>query len=158
MFLFLFLLLSERSTRCFQTIAIIKRFINDFVLYLFSIIVTTLILFFVLIFFHIVFFVILIEIFIFFKKFILNLNTLCLENIKQFLIFNFNEIKSSFRCFRSFFKLNQKIFKSSHFRVDDVRVIMCDIINYNNYIANATLLFDIFAHASDIMNIFYQRV
>ena len=42
----------------------------------------------------------------FFKKFIFDFDTLCFENIKQFLIFDFNKIESSFRCFCSFFKLN----------------------------------------------------
>ena len=94
----------------------------------------------------------------FFKRFIFDFNTFYFENIKQFFIFDFNEIKLSFRCFYSFLKLNQKILKLLYFRVNNVRMMMCDIINRNNYIINATLLFDIFAHASDIMNIFYQRV
>ena len=42
----------------------------------------------------------------FFKKFIFDFDTFCLKNIKQFLVFDFNEIKSSFRCFRFFLKLN----------------------------------------------------
>ena len=68
MFLFLFLFLNERSTRCFQTIVIMKRFMNDFILYSFSIIITTSTLFFILIFFHFDFFIILIEMSIIFLK------------------------------------------------------------------------------------------
>ena len=93
-----------------------------------------------------------------FKKFIFDFNTFCLDNIKQFFIFNFSEIESSFRCFGFFFKLNQEISKLSHFCVDDVRLMMCDIINHNNYVANTTLLFNFFAHASDTTSIFYQHV
>ena len=91
----------------------------------------------------------------FFKKFIFDFDTLCFKNIEQFLIFGFSEIESSFRCFRFFFKLNQKILKSSHFRVDDVCLMMCDMINCNNHVANATLLFDFFAHANDTTSILY---
>ena len=94
----------------------------------------------------------------FFEKFILDFDTFCFENIKQFLVLDLNEIESSFCCFHSFFKLNQKISKSSHFRVDDVRLMMCDIINCNNYVANAILLFDFFAHANDTTSIFCQRI
>ena len=94
----------------------------------------------------------------FFKKFILDFNTFCLENIEQFFIFDFNEIESSFRCFRSFFKLSQKISKSSHFRVDDIRAIMCDIINRNNHVANATLLFNFFTHANNTTDVLYQCI
>ena len=90
----------------------------------------------------------------FFKKFIFDFNTFCFENIKQFLVFDFNEIESSFHCLRFLFKLNQKILKSLYFRVNDVRAMMCDIINRNNYVANAMLLLDIFAHASDTTSIF----
>ena len=42
----------------------------------------------------------------FFEKFIFNFDTLCFKNIKQFFIFNFNEIKSSLRCLYFLFKLN----------------------------------------------------
>ena len=94
----------------------------------------------------------------FFEKFIFDFDTFCLENIKQFLIFDFNEIESSLRCFCSLFKLNQKISKSSHFRVNDVRVMMYDMINRNNYVASATSFFDLFAHASDTTNVLYQRI
>ena len=93
-----------------------------------------------------------------FKKFILNSDTLYFENIKQFFVFDFNEIESSFRCFCFLLELNQKISKSSHFRVCDVRAIMCDMINRNNHAANATSLFNFFAHASDTTNVFCQCI
>ena len=82
----------------------------------------------------------------------------CFKNIEQFLIFNFNEIESSFRCFHSFFKLNQEILKSLHFRVNDIRAMMYNIINRNNYIVNATLLFNFFVYVNDTTNVFNQRV
>ena len=41
-----------------------------------------------------------------FEKFILNFDTLYFENIKQFFIFNFSEIESSFRYFYFLLKLN----------------------------------------------------
>ena len=94
----------------------------------------------------------------FFKKFIFDFDTLCFKNIKQFFVLDFNETESSFYYLRSFFKLNQKISKSSHFRVDDIHLMMCNMINRNNHVANATLLFNFFAHASDTTSIFYQRV
>ena len=94
----------------------------------------------------------------FFKKFILDSDTFCFENIKQFLVFGFSEIESSFRCLRSLLKLNQEILKLSHFRVDGVRAMMCDMINYSNHVVNATSLFDFFAHASDMTNVLYQRI
>ena len=90
----------------------------------------------------------------FFKKLILNSDTLCLENIKQFFVFDFNKIKTLLRCLRFFFKLNQKILKSSHFRIDDIRLIMCDMINRSNHVANATSLFNLFAHAGNTTNVF----
>ena len=94
----------------------------------------------------------------FFKKFIFNFDTLCFKNIEQFFIFDFNEIKSSFHCFRFLFKLNQKILKSLHFRVDDVRSIMCDMINRSNHVANATSLFNFFTHANNTTNVLYQCI
>ena len=93
-----------------------------------------------------------------FKKFIFDFNTLCLENIKQFLVLDFNEIESSFCCFCFFFELNQKILKSSHFRVCDVRVMMCDMINHNNHVANTTSLFNFFAHTSGTTNVLCQYI
>ena len=94
----------------------------------------------------------------FFEKLILDSGTLCLENIKQFLILDFSEIESSFCCLRFLLKLNQEISKSSHFRVDDVRAMMCDMINRNNHVASATSLFDFFTHTNDMTNVFYQRI
>ena len=91
----------------------------------------------------------------FFEKFILNSDTFCFENIKQFFILDFSEIKSSFRCLCSLLKLNQEISKSSHFRVDNIRAMICNMINRNNHVTNATLLFNLFAHASDTTNVFY---
>ena len=93
-----------------------------------------------------------------FEKFILNFDTFCFENIKQFLVFDFNEIESSFRYFCSFLKLNQKISKLSHFRVCDVRVMMCNMINRNNHAASATSLLDFFAHANNTTNILCQCI
>ena len=94
----------------------------------------------------------------FFERFILNLDTLCFENIEQFLVFDFSEIESSFRCFRFLLKLSQEISKSSHFRVDDVRAIMYNMINRNNHVASAMSLFDFFAHANDTTNVLCQRI
>ena len=68
MFLFLSLFLNERLTRCFRAIAIIKRLMNDFASYSFSIVVTTSISFFVSIFFHFDFFVALAEMSTVFSK------------------------------------------------------------------------------------------
>ena len=42
----------------------------------------------------------------FFKKLIFDSDTFYFENIKQFFIFDFNEIESSFCCLRFLFKLN----------------------------------------------------
>ena len=64
----LLLFLSERSACCFRTIAIVKRFMNDFVLYSFSVVVTTSASSFILMFFHFIFFVILIEMSTLFSK------------------------------------------------------------------------------------------
>ena len=90
----------------------------------------------------------------FFKRFILDSDTLCFENIEQFLVLDFSEIESSFRCFCSLFELNQEILKSSHFRVCDVRAIICDMISRSSHVANATSLFDFFAHASGTTGVF----
>ena len=90
----------------------------------------------------------------FFKKLIFNFNTFCFENIKQFFFLNFNEIESSFHYLRSFLRLSQEISKSLHFRIDDIYLIMYDMIIRSNYVASATLLFDLFAHANDTTDVF----
>ena len=151
--------LSKRLTRCFRTIAIVKQFMNDFISYSFSIVITTSTLFFILIFFYFDFsFNISRNFNHFFKKFIFNFDTFCFKNIKQFLVLDFNEIELSFHYFRFLFKLNQKILKSLYFRVNDVRLIIYNMINRNNYIVNATLLLDFFTYASDTINVFNQRI
>ena len=94
----------------------------------------------------------------FLEKLILDFDTFCFKNIKQFFVLDFNEIEPSFRCLCSFFKLNQEISKSSHFRVCNIHAIMCDMINYSNHVANATSLFDFFAHASDTTNVLCQCI
>ena len=94
----------------------------------------------------------------FFEKFIFDFDTFCFENIEQFLVLDFSEIESSFRCLCFLFELNQKILKSSHFRVCGVRAMMCDMINCNNHVANATSLFDFFAHTSDMTNVLCQCI
>ena len=91
----------------------------------------------------------------FFEKFIFDFNTFYFENIKQFLIFNLNEIELSFYYFYFLFKLSQKILKSSHFCVDNIRLIICDMINRNNHVANITSLFNFFTHANDTTSILY---
>ena len=45
-----------------------------------------------------------------------------------------------------------------YFRVNNVRAMMCDIINRNNHVMNTMLLFNFFAHASDTTNVLYQRI
>ena len=94
----------------------------------------------------------------FLKELIFDSDTFCFENIKQFFVLDFSEIESSFCCLCSLLELNQKILKSSHFRVCDVRAIMYDMINHNNYAANVTSLFDLFAHASDTTNVLCQCI
>ena len=42
----------------------------------------------------------------FFKKFIFDFDTFCFKNIKQFFVFDFNEIESLFHYFHFLFKLN----------------------------------------------------
>ena len=68
MFLFLLLFLNKRLTRYFWAIAIVKRFINNFVSYSFLIVVTTSASFFISIFFHFDFFIILIKMSIVFSR------------------------------------------------------------------------------------------
>ena len=91
----------------------------------------------------------------FLGKFILDSDMFYFENIEQFLVFNFSDIKLSLHCFHFLFKLNEKILKLSHFRVDDVCAMIYNIINRNNYDANTTLLISFFAHINDTTNVFY---
>ena len=115
--------------------------------------------FFILIFFHFNFFIILIEILIvFFKNLFSTLTSFILKILNNFLFLTSTRSNRQLYYFRFFFNLNQKISKSSYFCVDNIYLMIYNMINRNNYVANATSLFNFFAHANDTINIFNQYI
>ena len=129
--------------RCFFAITIIKQFINEFISYLFSIVITTSTSFFVLMLFSFDLFAMLIKILItFWKNLFLILIRFFSRTLNNFLFLTLIRFKSSFCDLYFFFKLNEKVLKSLHFCINNVRLIMYNIIN--KHIANAMLMFDLF--------------
>ena len=45
-----------------------------------------------------------------------------------------------------------------HFRIDNICLMMYNMINHNNHVANATLLFNLFTYANDTTNIFNKYI
>ena len=82
-------------------------------------------------------------------KLSLDFDSFDFENVQQLLIFNFEETKSILRCFRSFFRLSQKISKMFHLRVRDICSMMNYVTDDVNHVMSLTSLFHFLLHAND---------